>query len=373
MGETPLSGSGVGSDSRVDEGWSPSRPARAERAPAEVAAVRRAAADAAAVQQRDTTQGPSRDMPLHGFEPVNDTRRGGSKFRKEPDLLTWLFRRSRGAGIGLVATGFALLALGVAGDLNGWWDELGFTSNVLAGLTGACFGIPVAYFVIQVLLRQEDERYSRSRVVRAARQNLIEMVETLDGHFGAEHADDAVSVADAAFETLLALHENATRLPQIPDRVVVDAQDAIGKLYGQAALDAISAGASLSEWKRIRLRWQSLSTSLIPEARALGIEVLPAQAEGYVESCMAAEKPLTVITRYGWGSMTVLRDLLLELGARPDDSSPTVWTLSPEVEAVGRSIMSEVDRVMKVRQNYANLRTLTILLKQAVDRMNEPS
>lgn len=63
--------------------------------------------------------------------------------------LRWLL-------VGLVALGVSGFALGLVGDLQGWWGGLGYTSNVLAGLTGAFFGIPFAVAVLQRVLRDDN-------------------------------------------------------------------------------------------------------------------------------------------------------------------------------------------------------------------------
>src|SRR3712207_5152553 len=68
----------------------------------------------------------------------------------------------RGLLVGLAFAGVCGFIVGLIGDLNGWWAGLAFTSNVLAGTTGACFGIPFAVLVLQRILLQDRAGVGRS-------------------------------------------------------------------------------------------------------------------------------------------------------------------------------------------------------------------
>src|SRR4051794_37472478 len=77
----------------------------------------------------------------------------------------------------LISAGLAFFTIGLVGDLFDWWDKLGFVSNVIAGTTGACFGIPFAVVVLQRVLRSEqDLRERRERVQRLS--NVLDDLRT---------------------------------------------------------------------------------------------------------------------------------------------------------------------------------------------------
>lgn len=73
---------------------------------------------------------------------------------------------------GLLLTGVCGFSIGLVGDLGGWWVGLGFTSNVLAGATGACFGIPFAVIVIQTVVRENEGRKLSERIKRTANETI---------------------------------------------------------------------------------------------------------------------------------------------------------------------------------------------------------
>ena len=93
--------------------------------------------------------------------------------------------------VGLVALGVCGFVFGLIGDLNRWWAELGYTSNVLAGATGACFGIPFAVLVLQRLLRDDLTRAEHTRLARRVRKFLLEITASL--HYILHSEDVAAS------------------------------------------------------------------------------------------------------------------------------------------------------------------------------------
>jgi hypothetical protein len=65
------------------------------------------------------------------------------------------------------ALGALLLLLGVGSLIGGiLWEGRGYISNILAGFTGACFGIPLAVFVVQKVLDEATKERSQSALGR---------------------------------------------------------------------------------------------------------------------------------------------------------------------------------------------------------------
>lgn len=80
----------------------------------------------------------------------------------------------------LMPYGLILLYIGISGDSKGWWDNLSYGSNVLAGLTAACFGVPIAAKVIQWLVRKDADARRGRELLNSARRNLADIQASLE-------------------------------------------------------------------------------------------------------------------------------------------------------------------------------------------------
>lgn len=86
-------------------------------------------------------------------------------------LLTWVLRLLPILGVLLFLEG-----AGVFGALpDTWWDSKGFIVNIASGMTAACFGIPIAFFVLQKLLSERAYQSDRQRIARLALDNVQEI------------------------------------------------------------------------------------------------------------------------------------------------------------------------------------------------------
>ncbi|WP_423463843.1 hypothetical protein ACO229_03965 [Promicromonospora sp. MS192] len=83
---------------------------------------------------------------------------------------------TRAVCLTLPPAGAALSIVGLAGDLRGWWDGLGFAANLLSSLTGLLFAVPFALVVVGRLAEHQDDVAERRRVARMSRRewDLIE-------------------------------------------------------------------------------------------------------------------------------------------------------------------------------------------------------
>jgi hypothetical protein len=70
--------------------------------------------------------------------------------------------------MGMITAGFALFILGLATDLNAadWSQNLGFITNIWAGLTGFLIGAPVALVVLATFTSAREEKATLDRVNR---------------------------------------------------------------------------------------------------------------------------------------------------------------------------------------------------------------
>jgi hypothetical protein len=94
--------------------------------------------------------------------------------------LTWVSWALKGLLAGFLLLGICGLTVGYLGDTRGWWEDFGFVSNVLAGATGASFGIPFAVLVLQRLIRESEERAAQARLRRRIGQELRDIERHLD-------------------------------------------------------------------------------------------------------------------------------------------------------------------------------------------------
>ena len=85
--------------------------------------------------------------------------------RSWQNVSPWL----RAACLAMWAGAAVVTAVGVAGDLTGWWMRLPFLTNVASSLAGALFGVPFALLVLQRVAATERERYSQREAQRFAR------------------------------------------------------------------------------------------------------------------------------------------------------------------------------------------------------------
>lgn len=70
----------------------------------------------------------------------------------------------------LAGIGFVLLLAGIAADVLGAWGPLSYSTNIVAGVTTAAFGVPLAVLVLGALYAQqaEHDRQGKVRRLRAA-------------------------------------------------------------------------------------------------------------------------------------------------------------------------------------------------------------
>lgn len=73
----------------------------------------------------------------------------------------------------LVAGGFLLYVGWYERYPAEWRDQAGYFINMMSSLTAACFGIPIAYFVLQHFFLAQEDAARRRDVARLARDTLI--------------------------------------------------------------------------------------------------------------------------------------------------------------------------------------------------------
>lgn len=165
--------------------------------------------------------------------------------------------------------GAALLAIGVVGDFNHWWDNFGYSTNILAGLTAACFGVPIAATVIQWFLRMETRRQRRQEVAALVRRSIEEICNALID-LSAKEAGAVVALADSVVVEIQDLAFDDPRVALSELRRIENGQRQVEQLVRRfLALGASSEALVASRESSIRNRWRLINETLLFQAESL--------------------------------------------------------------------------------------------------------
>ncbi len=175
----------------------------------------------------------------------------------------------------LCIPGVGLLLLGFAGDRWGWWADLGYTTNILAGVTAACFGVPIAAAVLQRFLRAENELLRRREILAIAQRTVSAIAESLD-RLSADKADYMAGLIDQTRERIHAVDSRINpdfRFDPPPDledvqrstRTVLDAAQQCG--FGRETVNE-------AEFLSMRNRWRVFNETVRVQAELVGVRVV---------------------------------------------------------------------------------------------------
>jgi hypothetical protein len=94
-------------------------------------------------------------------------------------LGAWWFSYSAGQrtlAVGLWIASAGLSIFGLYGDERGWWVTRPFATNLVSSAAGACFGVPIAIFVLQTLASRQSDLSERRRSIQVAARNATDLV-----------------------------------------------------------------------------------------------------------------------------------------------------------------------------------------------------
>ncbi|WP_433444534.1 hypothetical protein [Nonomuraea sp. CA-141351] len=114
--------------------------------------------------------------------------------------------------------GVALAALGILGDLNGWWTDRSFLTNLLSSLTGVLFGIPFALIVLQQVAAHQAEQMERTVFKRLARREFSSITEALDRLYVRDDESRLQQLEDLLKNGIRALQSHAEDADDEPRR-----------------------------------------------------------------------------------------------------------------------------------------------------------
>src|SRR5690242_14268063 len=99
----------------------------------------------------------------------------------------------RALAIGLWTICVLVAAVGVWGDRAGWWSGRPFVTNVISSVVGACFGVPIALFVLQALTVTQARAFEYQGAARTYQNALASLLTDIEGlriAVGGEYATD---------------------------------------------------------------------------------------------------------------------------------------------------------------------------------------
>ncbi|MFJ5549092.1 hypothetical protein [Streptomyces sp. NPDC093225] len=173
----------------------------------------------------------------------------------------------------LIPVGTVLFFVGLRLDATGWWTGHDYVLNIYSGLTGACFGIPVALLLLNRLTSAQDEARQAEQARQRATEEATAFQQSLLSGFEASDLADLTTRA-AALQTRIAdlrlKRADDPAWPQAMHGFLTDFDSLLPSPSGDprsslGALHHTEERASVSEWRsRIRARWTVLNTEVRP-------------------------------------------------------------------------------------------------------------
>ena len=111
-----------------------------------------------------------------------------------------------------VPLGACGVAVGVYGDLHGWWEHRSFSTNLTSSLTSVLFGIPTAVLILSHLGNAQAESLRRRQIRRRAKREIAGFQEVLLSPFPAPD----LTTLRAHLTALIDLCKSLQELPQLP-------------------------------------------------------------------------------------------------------------------------------------------------------------
>lgn len=176
---------------------------------------------------------------------------------------------------GFLASGTLFFSLGLVGDSLGWWDRWGYLSNIVAGCTGACFGIPFAAVAVQWYVKQSSD----SRAMRDADRLVCRAVEAMSKEV--DRLSDGPSAnlymiymdMRAAWLELVELTPSAVRGAEGDARRLELLDEYLRGLNRDLSFIFLAQeGPSRRSWALIRNRWRLVRDEPLPRLQLLEVE-----------------------------------------------------------------------------------------------------
>ena len=105
-----------------------------------------------------------------------------------------------------------LLLLGIVGDIEGWWSQRPFLTNLTSSFTGALFGIPVALLFFQHIAYSQNVSRDQKEIIQFARNLASNLLVTATKYF--RTWPDSTVLAQAAYKLSAAYSQFQPNAPK---------------------------------------------------------------------------------------------------------------------------------------------------------------
>lgn len=172
-----------------------------------------------------------------------------------------------------------------------WWERTGFVVNLASGLTAACFGIPVAFFGIQKLIRDGEQDRSRRNLKRQTLRSLQLMQHDAKETFGSDDTtlQDVSRKAKRIGALLLQLEQGINGSRVVSAERFHEASESLTKLIADVETFHIFhfPGSTDAAWSRLVRTWKLLEGRLLIDAAVEELYPLPPHMITDIDSYIA--------------------------------------------------------------------------------------
>jgi hypothetical protein len=217
-------------------------------------------------------------------------------------------RPLRMVALSIASIGIILLTIGIMGDINDWFSSLPFLTNIISGITSACFGIPLALVFLQWLTSLQGEELRKRSIMRLRVKLSREFQASISAPVRSGDPDDLEALflkyantsqpwrtLDESLNELIrtAPGEYSSAIPCEENSSTRRARTLL-----ESYLEELSAASTLTRqllepepknWQtRVKTQWETLESSLRNESLQAGLNWIPAELETEIESLMAS-------------------------------------------------------------------------------------
>lgn len=187
-----------------------------------------------------------------------------------------------------------LLGLNVLGQLPfGWSDPKSFAVNILSGAATACFGVPIAFFLLQ---RLQADRQGRAEVKKFRRQYAESMDaihrDLLEYAGGDANLNPMAGLAADLSYVSDGIRSNYNGQPVDPPRgaelFAERLETAVERSRAVVGNKSFTGQAQLA---RVSRRWAFLATELLPTSERQGTKLVSDEMVDQVDSAIASRGP----------------------------------------------------------------------------------
>jgi hypothetical protein len=274
--------------------------------------------------------------------------------------------------LALLVLGLGLLAAGLTADHYGWWATRPFLTNVISGLTSACFGVPFALLVLSSLTSMEDSQRQRQRA-EALRDEAFSALEASIRRVGSSRADPRIdlSLDSLTVPALAAADQLRGNLPlrqrDVDNPAALARPALVGCLRSLIELQAylgenFSWRVDMEEhWESAREDWRFLNNQVKPRLYEVRLGWFRPDAAARLGTILSdPTHPLIATIALRDSTLTRLVPTLTELASGDDESlrhklDGCIAELAELVEELV-TIRGQLPRIMRLRESIALIR-----------------